>query len=170
MGSPRINQLEYAPARPPARSALRLGTVIVLTPLLTCGHLWYTHDVAWKLWEAMGGIRKDCAWTHFGTSNFAPTVPIHLPAGVVFYIGIRLRGVDGFRDNHVPEGPIGILLLLAGSLAAGWLSAAFIASMLWRDRPLLGRRWWRLWAMLLCWGWIVVPAGMSWIYQWTVVY
>jgi hypothetical protein len=42
--------------------------------------------------------------------------------------------------------------------------------MILRDRPIMGRYYWRLWGILLGWGWILVPAEMSWIYQWTAAY
>ena len=56
-------------------------------------------------------------------------------------------------------------LLILGSIGAGWALAGLTRNVvLWR-RPLLGTRWWRLWAVLAGWIWVPVPAAMSWVYQ-----
>jgi hypothetical protein len=80
---------------------------------------------------------------------------------IVFFAGSKI---------HVPAGPIAIILLLAGSVTAARCVASFGTALFWRVRPLMGRYYWRLWGILLGWGWIMVPADMSWIYQWTVAY
>ena len=109
----------------------------------------------------MGGIQQRGSWTSFGGTDFAPTVPIHVPAGIAFFAGIK---------THVPTGPIAIILLLAGSVTAVWCVVSFGTALFWRDRPIMGRYYWRVLGILLGWGWILVPAKMSWIYQWTVAY
>ena len=117
--------------------------------------LWYVRVIAYWLWEFTGGIQQYGQLTAFGTSNWAWTLPVHVPAGLSFYAGLH---------------GIGLLLLFAGSLAAGYGIMACLAGIVSRKRPRLGRKNWRLWLFLAGWCWIPVPAVISWIYQWTVVY
>lgn len=116
--------------------------------------LWYTRVVAWWLWELSGGITEDGQLTAFGATDWAWTVPLHLPAGLFFRAGSCLA----------------LPFLLGGTLTAGFVPASIATAILERGRPVLGRRWWRFWLLLAGWGWAPVPSTMSWIYQWTVVY
>jgi hypothetical protein len=117
--------------------------------------LWYTRVVAYWLWELSGGIRQEGRLTEFGASDWAWTVPLHLPAGLTFYVN---------------GGPLGVLLLLIGSTAAGFAAATIIGGIASRRRPRLGRCGWRLGLFLAGWAWVPVPSAISWVYQWTVVY
>ncbi len=129
--------------------------VVVGTVAFAVAHfLWYTRVVAYRLWEITGGIRHDGALTGYG-GEWAWTVPVHIPAGLLFWI---------------EAGPFCLPLLLAGSVAAGFGAASLAASMTGGVKPRLGARAWRLWLFLAGWGWAPVPATLSWIYQWTVVY
>jgi hypothetical protein len=120
---------------------MRELALIVGTVAFAAFHpLWYTRVVALWLWELTGGIQRDGRVTVYGTSDWAWTVPLHLPPGSV----------------------------LIGSLIAGFAAAELLLA--WRQRPVLGRRWWRLWLFLAGWAWVPVPATASWVYQWTVVY
>jgi hypothetical protein len=170
MSSPEPMKLDYCPAPPAQESPARTALVIVFAALLTLAHLGYTHAGALYLWKLSGGIQKQGRWTSYGDRDWAWTVPVHVPGGAVFYAGIKSRGVDGFRHYAKLEVAIGLLLLLLGSIAAGERLASLVAAILWRDRPIMGRYGWRLWWILLGWGWIPVPAAMSWIFQWTVIY
>jgi hypothetical protein len=117
--------------------------------------LWYTRVVAWWLWELSGGIRQEGRLTQFGASDWSWTVPLHLPAGLLFYAGLDL---------------LALLLVPGGSLVAGFAASSLAVAVVCRERPLLGRGWWRLWLFLAGWAWAPVPAAVSLIYQWTVVY
>jgi hypothetical protein len=135
---------------------MREMLVTVGTLVLAAVHLlWYTRVVAYWLWEVSGGIREQGAWTAYGASDWAWTVPAQLPAGLLF---------------RLDAGPAGVILLLAGSLAAGYGAAALAAGLVGGRRPRLGARTWRPWLALAGWAWVPVPAKLSWIYQWTVVY
>jgi hypothetical protein len=114
--------------------------------------VWYTRVVAYRLWELSGGIRQNGLLTEYGSSKWAWTVPLHVPAG--------LAGFDG----------IGLLLLFAGSIAAGFGIMAILEGIVSGRRAWLGSKHWRLWLFLAGWCWIPVPAVISWIYQWTVRY
>ena len=117
--------------------------------------LWYVRVVAYRLWEISGGIRQYGQLTAYGTSSWAWTVPVHVPAGLSFYGGLY---------------GIGLPLLFAGSLAAGYGVMACLAGIVSSERPRFGWKNWRLWLLLAGWAWIPVPAVISWIYQWTVIY
>jgi len=130
---------------------ITLGTVVLAAIHL----LWYTRVVAYRLWEASGGIQHHGEWTTLGASDWAWTVPTHLPAGVLFYSGF---------------GPGGVLLLVAGSLMAGFGAAVFADGLMGGRPSRLSSRAWRLWLALAGWAWVPVPSQVSWIYQWTVVY
>ena len=169
---PALQTLDYADGHKYGRSPkspARVATTIILTLLLIPTHVWYTFDVAYSLWELWGGIQRSGRMTSFGGTDLAPTVPLHVPGGFVFYTAIKAKGLDAFRQNP-HGGGFGVLLLLAGSIAAAFFATSLITAAVWRDRPIRGRYCWRLWEFLLGWGWILVPAEMSWVFQWTVVY
>ena len=71
---------------------------------------WYTHTVALRLWELTGGVQREGRLTLYGATDWAWTVPAHLPAGLLFSAGLGGLG----------------LLLLAGSLVAGLAAAEFL--------------------------------------------
>jgi hypothetical protein len=146
----------------PDRTDARPIILALLTIVFFMGHLWYTHDVAYWLWELSGGIRKDGLLTVYGASPWAWTVPIHVPGGVMLYLGERLPCL---MLNW-----LAMFLILGGSLAAGISLASTVIAVFRRDRPILGRFWWRLWMAVASWAWIPVPARMAWIYLWTVLY
>ena len=129
--------------------ALVVGTVAFAAVHL----LWYCRVVAYRLWELSGGIQHNGRWTTFGTSDWAWTTPVHLPAGLLFHTGCL---------------GLGLPLLFVGSLVAGFAAAGLFLSV--RDRPALGAWRWRLWLFLAGWVWLPIPATASWVYQWTVVY
>jgi hypothetical protein len=135
---------------------MRQAAILTGTIVLTALHLiWYTRVVAWWLWELTGGIRHDGIWTAFGTSDWAWTVPVHVPAGL-------LCSAD--------MGGLGIAALLGGSLAAGFAAACLVVPLWNRERYGVYSWCWRLGFFLASWLWVPVPARVSWIYQWTVVY
>ena len=135
---------------------MREALVAVGTVAFAVSHLlWYTRVVAYRLWEVTGGIRHDGALTVYGASEWAWTVPVQLPAGLLFWVG---------------AGPVGLALLFAGSITAGFPAASLVASLTSEAKPRLGTRAWRIWLFLAGWGWVPVPATLSWVYQWTVVY
>ncbi|MCE9560852.1 MAG: hypothetical protein K8U57_02245 [Planctomycetes bacterium] len=109
--------------------------------------------VALRLWELTGGIQHDGQLTAYGTSDWAWTVPIHLPAGILFFVGLDV---------------VGLLFVFAGSLVAGFAAVELLLAC--RVRPVLGYFRWRLWLFLAGWTWVPVPASASWVYQWTVAY
>src|SRR5262249_12836088 len=127
---------------------------VVGTVAFAAVHLfWYSRVVAYRLWELSGGIQHSGRWTHYGTSDWAWTVPTHLPAGLSFSAGL---------------GGLGVLFVFVGSFAAGFAATELLLAI--RHRPVLGLWRWRLWLFLAGWVWIPVPAPVSWVYQWTVVY
>jgi hypothetical protein len=132
-------------------AAILLGTIAFAALHL----VWYTRAIAWHLWELTGGIRQDGRMTALGTSDWAWTVPVHLPAGLLFYAG---------------AGGPGVVMLLAGSLAAGFAAACLVIDPWCRAQSLLHSWHWRLGLFLTGWFWIPVPSRISLIYQWTVVY
>jgi hypothetical protein len=133
---------------------MRQAGFLILTAALTVFHLtWYTRVVAWQLWELTGGICREGRWTTLGASDWAWTVPLHLPAGLLLASRLSLLSL------------LGGLALLAGFLVAGYGAAALVVD-LWSRRL----RYWRMALFLAGWFWILVPTKISWIYQWTVVY
>lgn len=123
--------------------ALTVGTVA----FAAVHFLWYSRVVALWFWELTGGIRREGQLTHYGTSDWAWTVPVHLTAGL---------------------GALGFPFVFVGSLVAGYAATELLLAI--RSRPVLGPGRWRLWAFLAGWMWVPVPAPASWVYQWTVVY
>lgn len=114
---------------------------------------WYARVVALRLWELSGGVRTEGRLTGYGLTDWAWTVPANVPAGAFVAAGL---------------GPLGLPLILAGSLAAGFAAASLLVGL--HDRPAFGRRGWRVWLFAAGWGWVPVPATASWVYQWTVAY
>ncbi len=115
--------------------------------------LWYTRVVALRMWELSGGIHHEGQLTAYGTSDWAWTVPVHLPAGILFVVDLNA---------------LGFLLVVAGSLIAGFAAAELLLA--FRVRPALGCYRWRLWLFVAGWAWVPVSASASWVYQWTVAY
>jgi hypothetical protein len=125
------------------------------TMAFACLHfLWYSRVVAYWLWGLSGGIVEEGRLTHFGAADWAWTVPLHLPAGILF----QMNAVG-----------LGFLLILGGSLVAGFAAANLLVGF-FGERQRLGFKQWRLWLFLGGWAWMPVPSTMSWVYQWTVVY
>lgn len=114
--------------------------IVAGTVGLAAAHfLWHTPAVAYRLWEASAGIQTEGQVTAFGVTDRAWTVPAHLPAGVLFCVGLA---------------PVGLLLTLAGSLAAGYGAASLAAELVGCGRPRLGTRAWRLWLTVAGWVWV----------------
>ncbi len=133
---------------------MRELALFVGTPTFAALHLlWYTRVVALRLWELTGGIHQEGQLTAYSTSGWAWTVPIHLPAGVLFVVGLDV---------------VGLLLVFVGSLIAGFAAAELLLA--FRVCPALGRYPWRLWLFLAGWAWVPVSASVSWVYQWTVAH
>jgi hypothetical protein len=63
--------------------------------------------------------------------------------------------LHGPRPTPQPYGCIGILLIFAGSLFAGFAVASLIMVAIHRRKPILGRYLWRLWLVLFGWGWVL---------------
>src|SRR4051794_23677169 len=112
--------------------ALAAGTVAFAAVHL----LWYARVVALWLWELTGGIQHNGQWTVYGTSDWAWTIPAHAPAGLAISVGL---------------GGVGLLLVLAGSLVAGFAATELLLAV-WA-RPILGVWKWRLWLFLAGWAW-----------------
>jgi len=93
--------------------------------------------------------------------------PLHLPTGwlphwaIVSGQGGRPNGLFGF---------LAMVFLLGASLLAAMASGFFLTGLLARQRPLFGRRGWRLWLFLAGWLWFPFPARLCWIHYWTVAY
>jgi hypothetical protein len=99
--------------------AMAAGTLLFASLHL----MWYVRVVAYRLWELSGGIRQYGQLTAYGTSSWAWTVPLHVPAGLSFYGGL-----------------FGLPLLFAGSLAAGYGVMACLEELLSGRRPRFGRK------------------------------
>jgi hypothetical protein len=178
---------------PNAQSKLkRYVSLFLLAIILTVAHLLYNWYFGYRLFELRGGVQKmrsgraqldgidrstangsvavelgPNGWTSSGGIDRAWTCPIYLPGCAIFKIGDRLHGP---RPAPQPYGQIGGFLILAGSLVAGWVVASLIVAVFGREKPVLGKYLWRLWLLLFAWGWVLVPAELSWVYQWTVIY
>src|SRR4051812_32352961 len=91
---------------------LELALVAGAVGLAAIRLLWCTGVVALWLWELTGGIQGDGRLTAYGTSDWAWTVPVHLPVGL---------------------GAVGFPFVFIGSLVAGFAAAEFLLAC--RDRP-----------------------------------
>ena len=146
----------------------RYALLVILTLAFGFGHLLYGWYVAGRLFELRGGVQKEPnGWTRLGGIDKAWTSPVYLPACILFEIGDKLHGP---RPAPQPYGCIGILLIFLGSLVAGFAAASLAVAVIRRQRPVLGRYLWRLWLVLIGWGWVLVPVEFSWVYRWTVIY
>lgn len=75
------------------------------------------------------------------------------------------RGMNA--DAAQPLRAMGILLIVAGSLATGLFTATMAARFLRKVPRPWGRYRWRLYVSLLLWiGWFAVPTKISLYYQW----
>jgi len=153
----------------------RCARLLVLTVGLAFAHLLYNWYLGFRLFELRGGVQKmPNGWTRFGGIDWAWTSPVYLPGCVVFEVGDKLyrRNHPRYDSPYPPQlyGGIGMSLILAGSLVAGGAVASLILAALHRQRPVLGRWLWRVWLAVLCWGWVLVPVEVSWVYRWTVIY
>ncbi|MGD1020586.1 MAG: hypothetical protein ABSA12_14830 [Verrucomicrobiia bacterium] len=142
--------------------------LVTLAAIIGVCHLAYTSYIGYRLFELRGGIQQRSlnGWFERAPISKAWTCPVHLPGGLLFAMGEAAR----HGDHLDPFDPIGGLAVLAGSFFAGWATSSIIQSLLLRRRPALGRYLWRLWLAVFCWGWILVPVQMSFVYQWTVRY
>ena len=113
-------------------------------------------------------------WTNLGGIDKAWTSPIYLPGCLVIELGDKLYRRDHPRYDYLyppqPYSCIGMLLILAGSMVAGFVAAPIILAALHRQRQILGAYLWRLWLVIFSWGWVLVPFKASFVYQWTVRY
>ena len=144
------------------------AVLVVLTLALAFSHMLYNWHFGYRLFELRGGVQKGpSGWNRFWGIDKAWTTPIYLPACVVFEMGDKFHGS---RPAPQPYGFIGGLLILAGSLVAGFAVASLILAAILRQRPILGSCLWRLWLVIVGWGWVLVPVELSWVYRWTVIY
>ncbi len=143
--------------RPPSRgiSPARVIVLVSATLALIPAHLYYTHRVAYFLWELSGGIRQYGLWTRYGTSDWGWSNPINVPTGVLCAAGL---------------GPLAMLFLFLGSFVAAFSLADAAVRLPWRDRTRWGRWCWRLGLLAACWGWIPLPAKFTWLYYWSAAY
>ena len=154
--------------KPIAKNIGARFALVVLTLALAFGHYFYNWYFGYRFFESRGGVQKEPnGWTRFGGIDKAWTTPIYLPACAIFEIGDKLHGP---RPAPQPYGCIGILLIFAGSLSAGFAVASLIMAAVHRRKPILGQYLWRLWVILLGLGWVLVPVEFSWVYRWTVIY
>jgi hypothetical protein len=149
--------------------------LLVLTLVLAFGHMIYNLYFGYRLFELRGGVQKmSNGWTSLDGIDKAWTSPIHLPGCLVMDLGYKLYRHDHPRyDYPYPPQPyscIGGLLVIAGSMVAGFVATSIILAALHRQKPILGRCLWRLWLVILTWGWVLVPFEASFVYQWTVRY
>ena len=134
-----------------------LHSLAILT--LSVAHLlYYTRVVGYALFESRGGVQQSSGWTHYGGVDYAWTTPVHVPG-----CGLLAITADG-------GGLLGMLLILGGSLVAGWSLASVLAAAVMRRRALLGRYGYRTWLAVAGWGWVLVPVRLSWVYWLTVNY
>ncbi len=149
---------------------VRTGRLLVLAAGLTVAHFYYDYSVGYRLFELRGGVRKmPNGWTNYGGVDRAWTIPTHLPFCVIARITDKLDAA-GLAYLRWILAPIGLVSLLAPSPLAGWVLASLIMAVCRREKPLLGGYFWRLWLMLLSWGWILVPAELSHVWFYTVQY
>jgi hypothetical protein len=128
---------------------------LLLAVALAAAHLAYASVVSWWLFRLADGIVEEGIWTRYGGIDWSWTNAAWLPAGLCL----------GWL------GPVGLLLIPAGSLAAGGLTATAVTRLLARRARPLGPYGWRLWAALACWAcWVPVPATMTLTYWHTVAY
>jgi hypothetical protein len=151
------------PKKQTNRAALVLLTLAFCIAHIICNAFLGDLFFAWA-----GGVQKEPnGWTRFGGIDKAWTCPIYLPGCTVLEIEEDIHGRTSVAQ---PYAVIGLLLILAGSLAAGWALASLVMAVRQDRKPVLGRYWWRLWLLVVGWGWIPVPLAFSWVYQWTVWY
>jgi len=113
-----------------------------------------------KLFALAGGFSTSGRWTTYGGIGFAPTPLAWIPGGLILVL----------TDNRNMPNPLGWLVLLGGSLFAGYLLAAVLLAP-FRLGPGCGRYRWRLWCCMLLWlVWIPVPVRMTLTYWFTVAY
>jgi hypothetical protein len=118
---------------------------------LTIGHAVYVHYMGYVLFALSGGVRDTGVWTQYGGINFAWTLLPWLPGPVL--------------------GPLGMLLMLAGSVASGIILASTLLRLACGVHPVFGRCHWRLWGVLFAWViWLPVPLKLSEVYWWTIAY
>ncbi len=151
---------------PPAMSASYRLTprdlvALILAFPLTLVHLLYTWWVGYQLFKDAQDSHG--VWTVYGGFDWAWICPVHLPGSYVLALGMA-------RPDMTAAGLPGTLLILAGSLFAGFALALLLAHAIGPRGSRLGSRYWRLWLCLLTWGWIPVPAIVAWVYFWTVYY
>jgi hypothetical protein len=142
----------------------------ILSIVLAFAHFLYAWSFSAMLFAMRGGVQKmPSGWTALGGIDKAWTPPVYLPGCLIIELGYRLS----HRGESYPPQPysrVGICLVFAGSLVAGFVAASTVLAAFRKERPILGIFLWRLWATILAWGWVLVPFEASWVYQWTVRY
>jgi len=120
---------------------------ICLTLAFAFGHLLYNSFVGYRLFVLSGGVQHmSNDWTKFGDITWAWTTPVYLPAGICFAID---------------DWALGGLFIFGGSLITGWVTASLLMA-LRKGNLTWGHRYWRLWLLLLGWGWVLAPADWTW--------
>lgn len=131
---------------------------VAVAPLLAVAHSAACFRLSLVLFGLAGGIETDGRSTRYGGIEYAWTNLSWVPGGM-------LLSADGSLAA------VGVLLVLAGSSAAGCSAAALLARLASRARPRLGRWAWRLWVPLALWVvWVPVPAAATITYWHTVAY
>jgi len=155
---------------PPRVKRVRL---ILLIAGLTVAHFYYDFSVGHRLFELRGAFRKMpiklTEWTNYRAIDKAWTIPTDLPLCVFAKIIDKLDAA-GLPYLRCVFAPVFLVLILAPSTVGGWVLASLIVAVCRWERPVFGRYFWRLWLLLLSWGWILVPVELSLVYQYTVRY
>jgi hypothetical protein len=141
---------------------------IPVATVLTCVHYLYACYAGLYLLEKVGGVRKlPSGWTSYGGVDYAWTTPIHLPATITLTI------VRGFcKENHFCGGlgPLGAMLLLAGSFLTSYFIASFVIQLIRGERIDLGRYGWKAAVVVMGLSWVPVPLPWTLVYYTAVVF
>jgi hypothetical protein len=131
---------------------------VVVTPILAIVHFAGGSWLSFVLFGLAGGIEAEGRWTRYGGIEYAWTNLAWLPGGFLIAVDEQLVGA-------------GLLLMLAGSGAAGLMTASVLSRLVVGVRPRFGRLRWRLWVVLALWVvWVPIPATGTVTYWHTVAY
>lgn len=146
-----------------------LGSILAAL-ILTFFHFWvYRFVVSTFLWSLSGGIVTEEMWTHYGAKSWAWATPAEIPGCIL--------SVDCLEDEYpspCPENGLvrvfSLVLFFGPSIMAGYVLISFAKAIMQKKSPVWGTFGWRLWGILLTWGWIPVPLRWTLVYQFTVLY
>ncbi len=140
-----------------------------LVALFAAAHFAYDGYFGYLFYDWRGGV-KDLGngWVRFGGVPWTWENPVLVPAFALGDAVDKHPGMPG--EARIALGIVGAALFLGAIAISGWPPASLVRAWWKKEQPVCGKYYWRLWLLLLTWGWVLAPVEWTFVYQFTVRY